>query len=102
MLWKTIFLDNANPRKPYGQKVGELYRTLKKIHYHRLGAGTFSPAKTRDFLPGGDTQALCRRGHLHFCDPCLLFYMLLILDQILPSKYLPQGLFTIGFPLKIV
>jgi hypothetical protein len=31
MSWATASLDSADPRKLYGQKVEELYRTLKKI-----------------------------------------------------------------------
>jgi hypothetical protein len=57
MLWGTAFLDNAIPRKPYGQKVDELYRTLKKIQKkdsREQEEDPLSPARGKYFLAGGD------------------------------------------------
>jgi hypothetical protein len=55
MIWETVFLDNANPRKPYGQKVDELYRTLKKIQTkdsRKQEEDPLSPARGRYSLTG--------------------------------------------------
>jgi hypothetical protein len=55
MLRETGFLDNANPRKPYGQKVDELYATLKKIprkDSREQEEDPLSPARGRYFLAG--------------------------------------------------
>jgi len=53
--WETVPLDNAHPRKLYGQEVNELYRTLKKIQRmfsREQEADPFSPARGRYFLTG--------------------------------------------------